>query len=147
MNSYVTASRAYSTLDDVAENDAKDKARFPDKNFANVIESELKKDPTDVLIIQAGSVDISNMKTKGNNAMKYGEYFKQQTIISASNLFTTVSNAVSCNPSLSKAIIMKQTPRYDPSANDPHAIKAALAQLYNDTLVQLWLGSPIYIYI
>ena len=26
---------------------------------------------------------------------------------------------------------------------DPHSIKAALSQLFNDTLVQLWLGSPL----
>ena len=38
---------------------------------------------------------------------------------------------------------MKQTPRYDTSANDPHSVKAALAQLYNDTIVQLWLSSPL----
>ena len=38
---------------------------------------------------------------------------------------------------------MKQIPRYDPTSKDPCAIKAALSQLFNDTLVQLWLGSPL----
>ena len=28
-------------------------------------------------------------------------------------------------------------PRYDPISNDPQSVKAALSQLYNDTLVQL----------
>ena len=40
-----------------------------------------------------------------------------------------------------KVIIMKLTPRYDPADYDPQSIKAALAQLFNDTLTQLWLNS------
>ena len=36
---------------------------------------------------------------------------------------------------------MKQIPRY--ASVDPHAIKVALSQLYNDTLMQLWLVSPL----
>ena len=36
---------------------------------------------------------------------------------------------------------MKQIPRYDRASDDPKAVKSALSQLYNDTLVQLWLGS------
>ena len=38
---------------------------------------------------------------------------------------------------------MKQTPRYDPTNRDPASIKAALAQIFNETLVQLWLNSPL----
>ena len=38
---------------------------------------------------------------------------------------------------------MKQIPRYDTASDDPHSLKAALSQLFNDTLVQLWLGSPL----
>ena len=139
----VRATRVYSAIEDSSENEAKEKTKFPDKNFPVVIDSELMKGDTDILIVQSGSVDITNMKTKGNNPMKYGEYFKQQTIISATNLFSTVSKALSSNPSLQKVIIMKLVPRYDSSGNDPQSIKAALAQLFNDTLLQLWLGSSL----
>ena len=83
------------------------------------------------------------MKTRGNKAVKYGEYFKQQAIISATNLFTNVCNALKSNPNIKKVILMKQIPRYDTATVDPNAIKAALSQLYNDTLMQLWLGSPL----
>ena len=38
---------------------------------------------------------------------------------------------------------MKQIPRYDPTSVDPNSIKAALSQLFNVTLVQLWLGSTL----
>ena len=90
MESKVRVARAYSTIDDISENDAKEKTLFPEKSFANVIETELKKDETDILVIQSGSVDITNLKTKGNNLNTYGEYFKQQSVVSASNLFTAV---------------------------------------------------------
>ena len=38
---------------------------------------------------------------------------------------------------------MKQIPRFDTKASDPHSIKAALSQIYNETIVQLWLNSPL----
>ena len=38
---------------------------------------------------------------------------------------------------------MKQTPQYDPIDVDPLGLKAALSQLFNNTLVELWLSSPL----
>ena len=134
--------RAYSSLDDITENEAKEKTRFPNKSFAEVIEGEMKNSPSEILIVQSGSVDITNMKTNEANIQKYAEYFKQQTVMSATNLFTAVTNSLISHHGIQKAIIMKQIPRYDPRSSDPHSVKAALSQLYNDTLVQLWLGSP-----
>ena len=128
---------------DTTENEAKEKTRFTDKNFTHVINAEIQKAPIDVLIVQAGSVDITNMKTNNQNLKKYGEYLKQQAIVSASNLFTSVSNALNSNQKIQKAIILKQTPRYDPTSADPQSTKAALAQLYNDTLDQLYLCSSL----
>ena len=143
MDAQVRTARAYTALVDAAENEAKEETRFPSKSFQNVIDSEIGKIETDVLIVQSGSVDISNLKTKGNDVRKYGEYFRQQTVLSASNLFTAVSNALITNNKLNKAIILKQVPRYDPYALDPQGIKSALVQLYNDTIVQLWLASSL----
>ena len=34
---------------------------------------------------------------------------------------------------------MKQIPRYDPAVTDPLAIKAALSQLFNTTLTDMWM--------
>ena len=90
----VRTARAYSTLNESDETEAMEKTKFPDKNFGAVIARELEKAPTDTLIIQAGSVDITNMKTGGNNVKRFSEYFKQQAVISAKNLFSDVSNAL-----------------------------------------------------
>ena len=90
----VRMAKAYSTLDDASETEAKERTRFPDKNYDAVIKAELKKKPTDLLIIQSGSVDITNLKTTGDNSKCFSEYFKQQAVISATNLFSAVSEAI-----------------------------------------------------
>ena len=85
---------AYSTLDDASETEDKERTIFPDKNYDAFIKAELKKKYTDLLLIQSGSVDITNLKTTGNNSNRFSEYFKQQAVISATNLFSAVSEAI-----------------------------------------------------
>ena len=143
MDADIRVERAYSSLEDVFENEAKEEIKFPHKSVQKVIEKEVENNETDILIVQSTSVDITNMKTSNDNIKKYSEYFKQETIISASNLFTAVENTLKSNPSIREAIIMKQIPRYDPISNDPQGVKPVLRQLYNDSLVQQWLNSPL----
>ena len=38
---------------------------------------------------------------------------------------------------------MKHIPRYDPKSVDPLAIKPALSQLFNNTLAEQWINSPL----
>ena len=91
--------------------------------FKDVIENELKKEPVDVLIIQAGSVDITNLKTGDGNEETNAEYFAQQTTNSATNLFKAAINAAVKYPKLKKIVMMRQTPRYDPANVNPLSIK------------------------
>ena len=62
--------------------------------------------------------------------------------MSATNLFQAGVNALKVQPTLSKVVIMKQIPRYDPSDVDPLSLKPALAMLFNNTLTNLWMESP-----
>ena len=123
----------HETIDDKG----KHAPRFPKKNFKDIIEKELDKELADVLIVQAGSVDITNLKTDGCYA-ENSEYFKQQTVVSANNLFTAVVNAAAKHPELKKIIIMKQIPRYDVLASTIPGLKPFLSNLFNETLDQLW---------
>ena len=92
--------------------------------------------------MQSGSVDISNLKTEVN-PIENLEYFKQETIISAKNIFDSCLLALERQPSLKSIVILKQTPRYDPLQSDPLQIKPALSQLFNNTLSELWISSPM----
>ena len=136
---FVTA-KAYGSVYEDVSNVAKQAARFPRSNFNDVVPAQLRKDDYKTLVLQAGSVDISNLNTK-DNPTQYIEYFKQETIISATNFFQTAVKALSVSPSLEKVVIMKQIPRYDPVQVDPLCLKPVLSQLYNTTITDLWMNS------
>ena len=88
---FVTA-KAYSAVHDTESNVAKQAAKFPGSNFTKVISTELKKGKYKHLVIQSGSVDITNLNTK-EEPSKHTEYFKQETIMSAKNIFSAAKNA------------------------------------------------------
>ena len=62
--------------------------------------------------------------------------------MSATNVFNAGINALKTQPTLSKVIIMKQIPRYDPSDVDPLSLKPSLSLLFNNTMTNLWMESP-----
>ena len=136
----VKKAKAYSSINENTSNDLKYAPKFPTKNFKDVIENELDKENFDVLLVQSGSTDITNLKTEGKNAHKH-KYFKEQTITSAKNLFTSVTNAVKNHPSLQKIIVLKQTPRFDVTSTTTPGIKQELSKLYNETLDTLAASS------
>ena len=138
----ITKVKAYSAIYDDISNEAKDKAKFPSKNFLQVVPCEVRKENFEHLVVQAGSIDISNLRTKDNPENNL-EYFRQQTFMSAKNTFDSCLLALDKQPSLKSVTIMKQTPRYDPLTTDPLAIKPALSQLFNNTLTELWLSCPL----
>ena len=133
--------KAYSSDHDTVANVAKHAAKFPESNFTKVIPTELKKGKYKHLIIQSGSVDITNLNTK-EEPSKYTEYFKQETIKSANNIFNAARNALKEQPTLKKVVLMKQIPRYDPSHVDPMGLKPTLSMLFNSTVTSLWMDSP-----
>ena len=143
MDADIRTVKAYSTLEDTMETEAKEETEYPDRKFQDVMKKEVENSDVDILIVQATSVDITNLKVSHDNSKKYSEFFKQDTIISASNLFTSVENTIKANPKIKKAIILKHIPRYDCVENDPLGIKAALSHIYNDSIVQQWLKSPL----
>ena len=140
--SEVVTAKAYSSSNKTSSNVAKQAPRFPASNFTDMIPKQLSKDDFKYLIIQAGSVDISNLNTK-DNPLQYMDYFRQETIMSADILFSAAENALKNNPGLNKVIIMKQIPRYDPAEVDPLSLKPSLSLLFNNTMTNNWMESPL----
>ena len=134
--------KAYASAYDNVGSEAKLASKFPDKNFKDIVPVEVKKEPIDYLLLQAGSVDITNLKTK-DYPEKHAEYFKQEVRYAAKNMFVTAESALASQPTIKKVVIMTLTPRYDSHQDDPKSIKAILAQMYNNTLGELWLDSPV----
>ena len=138
----ITKVKAYSAVHDDVSNTAKQAAKIPHQNVTNVCEKELAKNEFDGLILQAGSVDISNLNTR-NNATEHFEYFSQETTKSAENVFQVAESSLKNHPNLKKVVIMKQIPRYDTEQIDPLQIKPALSEVYNNKLSDLWLHSTM----
>ena len=138
--SKIVTAKAYSAVHDEVKNVAKEAALYPMQNFLQVVPAEIVKDNFKHLIIQAGCVDITNLKTK-DNPNQYIEYFKQETVQSAKNIFHSGIAALEKQPSLKSVIFMKQTPWYDPLDVDPLSLKPALSQLFNNTKIELWMNS------
>ena len=138
---FVTA-KAYSSQKSTGSNFRKKAPHFPESNFSDVIPWQLSKSSYHALVLQAGSIDISNMNTKHTNAEDI-EYFKDETCLSAQNLFKAAENALHVQPTLKKVVIMKHIPRYDPQVSDPLSLKPALSQMFNNLLTELWMSSPL----
>ena len=137
---FVTA-KAYSAVNDAVSNAAKQAAKYPSSNFTDVVKTQLGKEDYKYLILQAGSVDITNLNTK-DNPEEYLEYYRQEAIMSATNIFNAGVNALKSQPSLGKVVIMKHIPRYDPTDVDPMSLKPSLSLLFNNTMTNLWMESP-----
>ena len=131
---------AYSSIYDTESNVAKQAAKFPEANFTDVVRKELKNGSFKTLLLQAGSVDITNLKTS-EHPDDFSEYFKQVAVVSATNLFQVAENALRDSRSIRKVIIMKQIPRYDPLEVDPFSLKPSLSILFNNTLSNIWMES------
>ena len=137
VNADVKQVRAYSSTYENMDSPANIAPRFPKQNFEDVIANEVGKANYDALIVQSGSVDITNLKTNTGDAQNYLEYFKQKTIVSANNLYQAVTNAATKNPELKKVILMEQIPRYDSNTSNPPGLKPYLSNIFNETLGRL----------
>jgi hypothetical protein len=62
---FVTA-KAYSAVHDTVSNNANQAAEYPTSKFTNVVQTQLGKKDFKYLILQGGSVDITNLNTKDN---------------------------------------------------------------------------------
>ena len=109
--STIVTAKAYSAVYDEEAHIAKDAPLFPSKNFTDVVPAEVTKEAFKHLILQSGSVDISNLKTVQNPEIHL-DYFQQKTVVSAQNIFDAGVNALKHQPSLEKVVILKQIPRY-----------------------------------
>ena len=128
--------RAYSSIHDTISNEWKMPAKFPNSNFTSVVPAELQKGTFQSLVLQAPSVDITNLKTNVNPS-KYIKKWEQQTILSAKNFFSVVENALKTKPTLNKVVILKLIPRYDPPSVDPLGLKSDLSKKFNAKLEEL----------
>ena len=141
--------RAYGIEDENEATFPKDTLRFPNKTFKKVVPEVLEKDNVDTLVLQTGSIEISNIKvneavldTKKDLDQFKAEWF-DQVEKDSKNLFKIAEDAIKQKPNL-KVVIIKRLPRFDCSSQDILNIKSSLSKFANSVYDQMWTkrGSP-----
>ena len=130
----IKTAKAYSAAHD------KD-AKWPDKNFSEVVDQELTKQPYDTLLMTAPTVDITNLDTSKLKEEDNTDVYQQIVFVSCQNMFSTAHRAIQ-QQNLEQVILMEHPPRVDSKELDPIGLKQKLAKLANSMYNQLWLDSP-----
>ena len=127
---------------------------FPELNVTDTVNKVLEKDEPQAIILQAGSIEISNIDVKQalmdteKDIEQYKKDWAAKVEEDSANLYDVAVKAIEKNPTM-KVVIVKRLPRYDPDSSDPKQIKSQLSRFGNDVYDQLWFkgGSPKNIYI
>ena len=120
-------------------------SQITDNSEASPVSEALKKD-ADVLVLQGGMTEISNievnealMDTKRSIDDYKREWFEKVEADSC-KIFNVAQAAIKKNEAL-KVVVVKRLPRYDKRSSDLLGIKAELSHFANTTYDQLWLKS------
>ena len=148
LNVDLVVERAYCIEDEV-------NAHFRSKNFRAVVPDVILKDDIDTLVLQTGSIEITNLevnKTVMDTKKHINEHKKQwfeKVERDSTNLFNIAEDALKRSATLKKVIIIKRLPRYDRSRDDILGIKSQLSEYANNCYDQLWIkkGCPDNIFV
>ena len=117
--------------------------RFPASNFTDTVPKVINYDNPDAIILQTGSIEISNIDVKKalmdpfKNIEQYKNEWTKKTKDDSINLFNVAKNALVMKPDM-EVIIVKRLPRYDLKSQDPLQIKQSLSEYSNSVYDQLW---------
>ena len=122
---------------------------YPDKNFADTVPKEVEQSKPDAIVLQGGSIEISNIDVKAAlmDTEKDIEHYRNEWTAKieedSENLYNIAEKALEQNQDM-KVIIVKRLPRFDPINSDPKGIKSQLSNFGNHVLDQLWIkkGRP-----
>ena len=138
--------KAYTIAEETEAAYPKEKIRFPERNFKKVVPEVLDDEGVDVLILQTGSIEITNINVNqavmdtAHDIQSYKKQWFHQVEEDSKNLFKIAEDAIEKKPDL-KIVILKRLPRFDRSSQDIIGIKAKLSTFANNVYDQLLLQS------
>ena len=143
LNVELSVTRAYCIKE---EDDAENKK----ENFEAVVPEEIRKEKPDILILQTGNIEITNIEVNKaliDNDISIEEYKRswfEKVEQDSKHLFEIAQNALKIDKNLQKVVILKRLPRQDRSSADFFGIKSELSNYANAIYDQLWIkmGSP-----
>ena len=125
-------------------------ARYKKNNFKAVVPEVMKKETPDVLVLQTGGIEITNINVNdalmdaSKDIKEYKKEWFNKVEDDSRQLLEIAQNALDNNSKLEKVIILKRLPRYDRSSADLIGIKSELSK-YSNAVYDLELtkmGNP-----
>ena len=112
-------------------------------NFIRIVPTKVNAKKYDTLILQGGSIEVSNLNTKDEPLDANLEKWKKKIEFSSTKMFQLAEQCISDNPGL-EVIITERIPRFDSKTIDPAQIKSQLSQYGNSIYHKLWMdkGCP-----
>ena len=138
LNIDLNISRAYCIKEE-------ENARYKKENFKTIVPEVIEKQEPDVVILQTGSIEITNIDVnkalmdKDTRLEEYRKIWFEKVEEDSKNLFNIAQDALKNNDKLKKVIIFKRLPRFDRSSSDLLGIKAQLSNYANSVYDQLWI--------
>ena len=117
-------------------------AKFPEKNFIDVVEKELDQHQYSVLVLGGGTVEITNLNTDVTPEENISG-FKDEVIKASQKLFNLAECALHAYPSLERVVLLRRPPRFDPVSVDPLELKPQLSRLGDSVLFDMWCNSSL----
>ena len=123
-------------------------------NFTDTVPKVVEKEKPDMIVLQTGSIEISNINVKralmdeNKDIEDYRKEWCSKVENDSANLFKVAEDAIKKNPNM-KVIIVKRLPRHDSPSVDPLGIKRKLSNFANNAYDQCWFkrGAPKNIHI
>ena len=112
-------------------------ARYKEANFKAIVPEVIEKQEPDVVVLQTGSIEITNIDVKRalmdseRNIDEYKKEWFEKVEEDSKNLFDVAQNALKKNNKVKKVIILKRLPRHDTNSSDPIGIKSQLSKYAN----------------
>ena len=105
-------------------------AKYPERNFLKVVPEKLKNGKYDTLVLQGGSIEITNINTRNEEKEKNISNWKNKVKKSSEQMFSLAEQSIATYPGL-EVIIVSRIPRFDSTYNDPPQVKSKLSQYGN----------------
>ena len=114
--------------------DVEEKALYKEANFKQVVPNVVREKETDILILQTGSIEITDtniekaLKDAPENIEKYKQEWFKKVEKDSIKLFDVAEAALAQDETIENVIIIKRLPRFDKASKDIRRLKSDLSE-------------------
>ena len=130
--------------------DREEEAVYKEANFKAVVPKIVSETETDILILQTGSIEITDLniesalKDTTKNLQKYKQEWFKKIEEASTTLIDVAESAITQDNTIEKVVIVKRLARFDKASNEIRKIRSDLSEYGNSVYDQILLkrGRP-----